>query len=51
LHAFQGDHPLFYTSAIFCVGYYVIYLMGSVVVFALGVLMPMAFIIAHASLR
>jgi hypothetical protein len=31
--------------------YYVIYLMGSVVVFALGILMSMAFIIAHASLR
>ena len=31
--------------------YYVIYLMGSVLVFALGVLLPLAFVIIHASLR
>ena len=31
--------------------YYVIYLAGSVLVFALGVLLPLAFVIIHASLR
>ena len=31
--------------------YYVIYLAGSVLVFALGVLLPVAFTVIHASLR
>merc|ERR1719471_484059 len=51
LHDFKRQHPLLYTFIVFGVGYYVIYLMGSVLVFALGVLLPLAFVIIHASLR
>ncbi len=51
LNQFQRDHGLLYGCGVFAVGYYVIYLLGSVVVFMLGVLVPLLFVIAHASLR
>jgi len=51
LHDFKKQHPLLYTFIVFAIGYYVIYMAGSVLVFALGVLLPLAFVTIHASLR
>lgn len=48
---FRQQHPLIVTFACFTLGYYLIYKLTSVAVFILGILMPILFIIIHASMR
>jgi len=48
---FKKNHPLVVTFLCFSVGYYLIYKLTSVAVFILGVLLPILFMIVHASLR
>ncbi len=48
---FKRDHPLVVTSACFALGYYLIYKLTSVAVFLSGVMLPIAFMLVHASLR
>lgn len=48
---FKRDHPLMVTVVVFSVGYYLIYKLSSVAVFLLGIVLPILFIIIHASFR
>merc|ERR1712086_747395 len=48
---FKKNHPLVVTFLCFSVGYYLIYKLTSVAVFIFGILLPILFMILHASLR
>lgn len=48
---FKKAHPMVVMISTFCVGYFLIYQIGCVIAFLLGVMMPVVFIVAHASLR
>lgn len=44
-------HPMVVMISTFCIGYFLIYQIGCVIAFLLGVMMPVVFIVVHASLR
>ena len=48
---FKEKHPIIVTLAVFSLGYYLVYKMGSVIIVALGILLPFCFVVIHASLR
>ena len=48
---FKKAHPLAVTSLIFIVSTFLIYKLGSIVVFLLGIWLPLTFTLIHASLR
>jgi len=48
---FKRDHPTLFTLACAVLIYFVVHQLGVVVVFLLGVALPMAFIVLHSSLR
>jgi len=48
---FKKNHPMVAMMSTFCVGYFLIYQIGCVIAFLLGVMMPVVFIVVHASLR
>ena len=48
---FKRAHPAVFSAGIFALGYFVIYQMGCIIVFLLGVVLPIAFALLHASLR
>ncbi|KAG8188382.1 hypothetical protein JTE90_019286 [Oedothorax gibbosus] len=48
---FKRDHPVLSLFVIFAGGYFVVYMLGSVLVFLFGVMLPVALIFIHASLR
>jgi len=48
---FKQNHPLVVTSLCFTFGYYLIYKLTSVAVFLSGVILPICFVVVHASLR
>ena len=51
LARFKRQHPVMTSVGVFASGYFVIYQMGYIVVFLLGVVLPLAFVILHASFR
>merc|ERR1719412_1307463 len=51
LRNFKRNHPLIMTLICFSVGYYMIYKLASVAVLLLGVILPIVFMLVHASLR
>ena len=48
---FRKEHPVIVTMIILIVGHYLIYKLSSLIIFALGILLPLVFIIIHASCR
>merc|ERR1719430_672638 len=48
---FKQQHPAIVFCLIVILSYYLIYKLGSIVVFLFGVTMPICFIVIHASLR
>lgn len=48
---FKRDHPVISLLVIFSGGYFVVYMLGSVLVFLFGIMLPVALIFIHASLR
>ena len=48
---FKKSHPMLVMVTTFCVGYFLVYQIGCVIAFLLGVMMPVVFIVVHASLR
>jgi len=48
---FKKQHPAFVFCLLVVVSYYLIYKLGSIVVFLFGVTLPICFIVLHASLR
>merc|ERR1712150_336035 len=48
---FKEQHPAFVFCIIVMLSYYLIYKLGSIVVFLFGVTLPICFIVIHASLR
>ena len=48
---FKEQHPAIVFCLIVILSYYLIYKLGSIVVFLFGVTLPICFIIIHASLR
>ncbi|XP_054714203.1 PRA1 family protein 3-like [Uloborus diversus] len=48
---FKRDHPFISILVIFSGGYFVVYMLGSVLVFLFGILLPVALIFIHASMR
>lgn len=48
---FKKQHPALVFCLIVVVSYYLIYKLGSIVVFLFGVTLPICFIVLHASLR
>ena len=48
---FKQQHPAIVFCLIVAFSYYLIYKLGSIVVFLFGVTLPICFIILHASLR
>ncbi|XP_067137801.1 PRA1 family protein 3 isoform X2 [Centruroides vittatus] len=48
---FKRDHPLISVGIIFTGGYFIVYMLGSVVVFLFGILLPVVIIFFHASMR
>ncbi|XP_064632670.1 PRA1 family protein 2-like [Lineus longissimus] len=51
LRGFKRDHPLLCLIAICGMGYFFVYLIGSVLVFLFGIALPLLVILTHASLR
>jgi len=47
----KKNHPMVVMVTTFCLGYFLIYSIGCVIAFLLGVMMPIVFIVVHASLR
>jgi len=48
---FKQQHPAFVFCLLVILSYYLIYKLGSIVVFLFGVTLPVCFIVIHASLR
>ncbi|XP_076060421.1 PRA1 family protein Jwa isoform X1 [Oratosquilla oratoria] len=48
---FKKDHPVISVVAIIMGGYFIVYLLGSVLVFLFGILLPIIVIFIHASMR
>ena len=48
---FKKQHPALVFCLVVVVSYYLIYKLGSIVVFLFGVTLPICFIVLHASLR
>ncbi|GIY53327.1 PRA1 family protein 3 [Caerostris darwini] len=48
---FKKDHPVISLLVIFSGGYFVVYMLGSVLVFLFGIMLPVVLIFIHASLR
>eukprot|EP00090_Calanus_glacialis_P016538 TRINITY_DN2587_c0_g1_i3.p1 TRINITY_DN2587_c0_g1~~TRINITY_DN2587_c0_g1_i3.p1 ORF type:complete len:182 (-),score=56.25 TRINITY_DN2587_c0_g1_i3:262-807(-) len=47
----KKEHPTLVMLATFCAGYFFIYQSGCILVFLMGVMLPIVFVIVHASLR
>ena len=47
----KKEHPTLVMLATFCLGYFFIYQSGCILVFLMGVMLPIKFVIVHASLR
>ncbi|KAA0202344.1 hypothetical protein HAZT_HAZT000007 [Hyalella azteca] len=50
-HSFKKNHPLIFVASLFGVAGMVVYLMGSIATFLLGILLPILVIFVHASMR
>ncbi|XP_035211878.1 PRA1 family protein 3-like [Stegodyphus dumicola] len=48
---FKRDHPVISLFVIFTGGYFVVYMLGSVLVFLFGIMLPILLIFIHASMR
>ncbi|XP_042879304.1 PRA1 family protein 3-like [Penaeus japonicus] len=48
---FKKDHPILSLLFLILGTYFIVYLLGSVVVFLMGILLPIVFIFIHASMR
>ena len=48
---FQRDHPLLVTLIVLLIGHWLIYKLASILVILLGLLLPITFMIIHASCR
>ncbi|GFT77851.1 PRA1 family protein 3 [Nephila pilipes] len=48
---FKRDHPVLSLLVIFSGGYFVVYMLGSVLVFLFGIMLPVLLIFIHSSLR
>uniref|UniRef100_A0A914VZ13 PRA1 family protein n=1 Tax=Plectus sambesii TaxID=2011161 RepID=A0A914VZ13_9BILA len=48
---FKRDHPVATLIAIVLAGYFVVYVLGSVIVFLYGIAMPLLLVCIHASIR
>jgi len=51
LSTFKRNNPALFYLAVLAVSYWFIYQLGCIAVFLLGVILPIAFILAHASFR
>merc|ERR1719414_155365 len=51
VHQFKRDHPIISFVVLVTVCHYLIYKMGALIVVCLGIALPIAFTIIHASLR
>jgi hypothetical protein len=51
LKTLKKNHPAVVMLGTFSVGYFVIYMMGCILVFLSGVILPFIFMVVHASLR
>lgn len=50
-HKFKREHPLISVIVVFTGGYFIVYMLGSVVVFLMGILLPVVVVFIHASMR
>ena len=48
---FQKEHPLLVTLIVLLIGHWLIYKLASILVILLGLLLPISFMIIHASCR
>ncbi|GFS58176.1 PRA1 family protein 3 [Trichonephila inaurata madagascariensis] len=48
---FKRDHPVLSLLVIFSGGYFVVYMLGSVLIFLFGIMLPVVLIFIHSSLR
>jgi len=48
---FKKDHPMIVMLSVMCVGYFIIFKMGCILVFLFGVAVPLKFALIHATLR
>jgi len=48
---FKRDHPLLSVTLILSGGYFIVYMLGSVMVFMFGICLPLLAVLVHASLR
>ncbi|XP_037093029.1 PRA1 family protein 3-like [Pollicipes pollicipes] len=48
---FKRDHPLLSLTLIFSGGYFIVYMLGSVLVFLFGICLPLLAVLVHASMR
>jgi len=48
---FKKDHPMIVMFSVVCLGYFIIYKMGCILVFLFGVAVPLKFALVHATLR
>ncbi|KAF2351763.1 Prenylated rab acceptor PRA1 [Trinorchestia longiramus] len=49
--SFKKSHPLLFMISLFAVAGFVVYLLGSIATFLLGILLPILVIFVHASMR
>jgi len=48
---FKKEHPLISLAVILCAGYFLVYMIGSVIVFFFSMALPMLLVFVHASFR
>ncbi|XP_022250987.1 PRA1 family protein 3-like, partial [Limulus polyphemus] len=48
---FKQDHPVISLTVIFSGGYFIVYMLGAVIVFLFGIGLPLLLMIIHASMR
>ncbi|CAG0886075.1 unnamed protein product [Darwinula stevensoni] len=51
LQNFKQNHPIISVIIVFSACYFIVYMMGNVAIFLLGILLPIFLILVHASLR
>lgn len=51
IQRFKEQHPALMNVGLFVCAYFLIYQLGCIVVFLLGVMLPIAFVLIHSSLR
>jgi len=49
--AYEKEHPLISLAVILCAGYFLVYMIGSVIVFFFSMALPMLLVFVHASFR